>query len=110
MREAIKEKQDLEFKPVEDIPTWAAFHPETAKKDGVEFIRKRGTEIIYKKVSDGYECNSCGGEIMSATVAHPIWDGPFPLSGSGKVKNEEVPYFPNCEEEPNFNGSPITKD
>ena len=62
---------------------------ESEGKDGVGFKHK------------------CGTEIMGARVAHPIWDGPFPMSGSGRCHYETVPYCPNCETEPNFHGSPI---
>lgn len=49
----------------------------------------------------------CGAEIMTARRAHPIWDGPFPMSGRGRCHYEMVPYCPNCEEEPDFHGAPI---
>lgn len=52
--------------------------------------------------------HSCGTEIMSVRVAHPIWDGPFPCSGSGQCHYEITPYCPKCEEEPSSRGSPIT--
>ena len=55
----------------------------------------------------GYTHN-CGAKILGKTVAHPIWDGPFPCSGSGKCEYESVPYCPVCEEEPNSSGEPIT--
>ena len=51
--------------------------------------------------------HKCGTEIMAAKVAHPIWDGPFPCSGSGQCHYETVPYCPECETAPNFNGAPI---
>lgn len=63
----------------------------------------------YLKQDDGtYKCRDCGATIMAAQVAHPIWDGPFPMSGSGRCHYEEVPYCPKCEPEPNLHGSPIT--
>ncbi|MFA5124247.1 MAG: hypothetical protein WC473_00250 [Patescibacteria group bacterium] len=52
--------------------------------------------------------HSCGAEIMAQQVARPIWDGPFPLSGSGRCSYEKVPYCPQCEEIPNYHGAPIT--
>lgn len=99
---------DLEFKLVEDIPSWAAFQPEIAKKDGFEYHRKIGSDIIYKKNSDGFECLDCGSDILATQVAHPIHDGPFPMSGSGKCEYEPVPYCPKCEDKPNYDGSFIT--
>jgi len=56
-----------------------------------------------------FDCLECGSLIMSAVVAHPIWDGPFPGSGSGKCEYEDVPYCPVCEEEPSFHGTPIKR-
>src|SRR3989338_9544490 len=100
--------EKLEFKVIENIPSWAAFKPEIAKKDGIEYHRKRGSEIVYKCSDDGFECMSCGSEILAARVAHPIHDGPFPLSGSGRCEYEQVPYCPKCEEKPNYHGSFIT--
>lgn len=101
-------KLDLEFKAVEDIASWATFQPEIAKKDGIEYHRKIGSNIIYKFNGEDFVCLDCGSEILAAKVAHPIHDGPFPLSGSGKCHYEEAPYCPKCEEKPSFHGSPIT--
>ena len=75
--------------------------------NGVEYHKKKGSQIAYRKVEDGFECVECGSEILAAQVAHPVHDGPFPLSGSGRCENEQVPYRPKCEKEPNFHGSPI---
>jgi len=62
----------------------------------------------YEKREDGkLYCKECGSVILGAKVAHPIWDGPFPMSGSGKCFYEEVPYCPKCEEKPSFHGEPI---
>lgn len=55
------------------------------------------------------KCKKCKGEIMAKTVAHPIWDGPGPCSGSGRCEYEQVPYCPNCDKEPSFHGTPIRK-
>ena len=54
--------------------------------------------------------HKCGTEIQGARVAHPIHDGPFPLSGSGRCHYETVPFCPNCETEPGFHGAPIDRD
>jgi len=79
--------------------------------------KRKGGEVIdenwlvltesTKKEGGGYT-HSCGTEIMGAEVAHPIWDGPFPCSGSGQCHYETVPYCPKCEEKPSYSGSPIT--
>jgi len=51
--------------------------------------------------------HSCGATILIARIAHPIWDGPFQGSGSGRCQYELWPFCPQCEEEPSFHGSPI---
>jgi hypothetical protein len=62
----------------------------------------------YVQQEDGsYICRDCSEAIMGAQVAHPIWDGPFPCSGSGRVKYETVPFCPKCESEPSFHGTPV---
>ncbi len=52
--------------------------------------------------------HNCGTKILGKEVAHPVWNSPFPCSGSGRCQYETVPYCPECEEEPNFHGAPIT--
>ncbi len=89
---------------------WAVFIQELAEDDkGQRFMRKRGSSVIYKLNKDNTKsvCNTCGSEIQGATVVHPIWDGPSPCSGSGRVHKETVPYCPKCEKKPNYSGSPI---
>jgi len=75
-----------------------------------EYIRSNQRVIYIPELcvsNNGDECMTCGEEVISGKVAHPIWDSPIPMSGSGSCKNEEVPYCPKCEDEPNFHGSPI---
>ncbi len=103
----LEELTNLEFKEVE-VESWASFKPEVAQKDGQEHLRVRGSKIIYQKTDDGYKCLDCGSLVMAGRVAHPIWDGPFHMSGSGKCHYEDVPYCPKCEQEPGFRGSPIS--
>ncbi len=87
---------------------WMTFVPEIAKdSQGNEYQRKRGSSAVYKKVNDSYVCVSCNSEIQQTEVIHPIWDGPFPCSGSGETAKEFVPYCPKCEKEPSSSGSPI---
>lgn len=52
----------------------------------------------------GWVHNPCGGQIMNFVDYRPIWDGPFPCSGSGQVHCENTPYCPNCEEKPTPQG------
>lgn len=72
------------------------------KRDGKWLVL---TESVEQE--DGGYIHECGSEIMSATVARPIWDGPFPCSGSGRCQYQDTPYCPNCETKPGFHGSPI---
>ena len=60
-----------------------------------------------KQQEDEGWTHQCGEEIEGVDVHHPIHDGPFPLSGSGKVHIETTPYCPKCEEKPASSGSPI---
>jgi len=88
--------------------SWRKFILETARdSDGVLYHKNKGSNVAYKQSGDGFVCTECGSEIQATTVAHPIWDGPFSCSGSGKVQNETVPYCPNCEKKPDYSGSPI---
>ena len=130
-------KEQLEFSVNEEWQKfakenhWASFILETAQdSNGVGYHRKKGSQIAYRKIEDGFECVECGSEIQVGSVAHPIWDGPFPMSDSVKCNYEQVPYCPiwdgpfpmsdsvkcnyeqvpycpKCEKEPNFSGSPI---
>jgi len=56
---------------------------------------------------DGLICKTCKSQIMAVQVHHPIWDGPFPMSGSGRVHITLAPYCPQCEYAPSERGSPI---
>ena len=51
--------------------------------------------------------HKCGTGIQGKKVTHPIHDGPFPLSGFGRVHTETIPFCPQCEIEPNSSGAPI---
>lgn len=95
---------------------WAAFIPELAQDSkGQEYLRKKGSSVIYKLLKEGdekngeYACGTCGSTILGASVAHPIWDGPSVMSDSGKCHYEIVPYCPKCEKRPGFNGMPIER-
>jgi len=79
---------------------------------GAYYQRRDGGKVLYKTVNQGddWACAECGAEIEGERVYHPIHDGPFPLSGSGKVYVEVVPWCPNCEQKPNERGKPISSD
>ena len=97
-----------EWQKFADKSPWAACVLETAiTPEGQRFIRKKGNNISYIDIDKGYKCVQCDSDIMSARVAHSIWDDPFSCSGSGGVHNEDVPYCPKCENKPNLHGSPI---
>jgi hypothetical protein len=70
--------------------------------------RERSDTVRYERQQDSsYVCRECGTAVLKIRVAHPIWDGPFPTSGSGKCRYEEVFYCPSCEREPNPSGAPV---
>lgn len=56
-----------------------------------------------------YTHNACDTKIITVNVHHPVHDGPFPLSGSGEVDIELVPYCPTCEEKPSEHGVPVRR-
>lgn len=87
---------------------WAACILETAvNSEGEKFARRKGNNIVYRVTDDGYKCVQCNSVIIAKRVAHPIWDGPFPMSGSGRCHYEDAPYCPKCEKETEFHGVPI---
>lgn len=77
---------------------------------GVYYQKRSGSTEVYKTADggEGWSCAACGTEVQGTEVAHPIHDGPFALSGSGRVQNEVVPYCPKCETKPSFHGEFIT--
>ena len=106
--EQLEFKVSKEWEKYKRENPWISFVMESARdSDGNEYERKKGSSVIYKKIDDGYLCINCNSEIMAAEVIHPVWDGPFALSGSGKTAKEMVPYCPKCEEKPKSGGSPI---
>lgn len=90
-----------------------SYHPEDAicLKCGKEYERNPNSQLIYTEIKvdnkSVWFCCQCGSVIMAERVAHPIWDGPFPMSGSGECYYEPVPYCPNCETKPSFHGTPV---
>lgn len=70
--------------------------------------RKKDSQIAYIKSGEEYVCSVCESVIHAVRVAHPIHDGPVPLSGSGRCAYETVPYCPHCEPVPSTSGSFIT--
>jgi hypothetical protein len=49
----------------------------------------------------------CGAIVLGAKVYHSIYDSPLPLTGSGQVHVEMVPYCPACDTPPRQAGTPI---
>lgn len=48
--------------------------------------------------------HSCGTPVLGKQVYLSVHNGPFPLSGLGRVRVETVPYCPFCEDEPQGSG------
>ena len=67
----------------------------------------RRREKYIRQADGSYTCRKCGAAIRAVDVAHPIWDGPFAMSGSGQCFNEQRPYCPKCEKAPSFRGDPV---
>ena len=70
-------------------------------------MENRDMSKYIKQEDETYKCRDCGETILAARVAHPIWNGPFPQSGSGKCLYEDISYCPECEQKPSLRGSPI---
>ena len=82
---------------------------EQPKRSGGQLTEDGTWLVLTESVGEqgkGYT-HQCGETLMAARVAHPIWDGPFPMSGSGRCEYETAPYCPKCEEKPDFHGAPI---
>lgn len=85
---------------------------EQEKRQGGAIIKEDGKRIWLVlsestgKEGVGYK-HKCGTEITGVSVYHPIWDGPFPMSGGGEVHVEIVPFCPKCETKPDSRGAPI---
>jgi hypothetical protein len=79
--------------------------------DGYVWVRKKREPSRVYAVKPGspnlWRCAKCGSELLAARIAQPIWDGPFPCSGSGKCHYENAPYCPTCETKPSSHGSLI---
>lgn len=78
--------------------------------DGLAWLRKANSKeqlYVASRQTNLWNCAKCGGALLGVRVAHPIWDGPFPCSGSGQCKYEQAPYCPTCEKEPSQSGNPI---
>ena len=71
--------------------------------------REPGNMENYVKNGGGWKCKDCGSDILVAQVAHPVWIHGF-AGGGGEFKYDTLPYCPNCEKKPNFNGSPVYAD
>ncbi len=58
---------------------------------------------------DGWKCKTTGAEIVATTVGRSLHDGPFPLSGSGRVVDVLHLHCPACQpdwKKPNH-GTPV---
>lgn len=72
------------------------------------YYQKMSQPHAYKSNGEDFICTRCESDIRATTIAHPIHDGPFALSGSGKCDYEIVPYCPKCETKPSFHGKILT--
>lgn len=78
--------------------------------DYIYMRKKQNPNQMYvtgKKDTNTWHCLKCQSVVLAARVAHTVRDGFFPLSGSGEVNYETVPYCPICEKKPDFHGSAV---
>ncbi|MEK6842339.1 MAG: hypothetical protein AABX84_00850 [Nanoarchaeota archaeon] len=93
---------------VHGSPKWFDFLIEIAKQGNDIYLRKRDSNVVYRRVTDKeWNCTNCDEIIMVINRIHSVYDGPDDLSGRS-TKLEQVPYCPKCEEEPSSYGSSIT--
>ena len=100
----LMDKSKLEFQAM-NLPSWMKISMEFAKDEsGMVYERKKESETVYVNVKNGYSCLDCGVGIEAVTIYHSVHDTDdlIPLSGHGDVKEEEIPYCPNCEEKPEY--------
>lgn len=66
---------------------------------GTYYQKRTGSKILIKTSNGGedWKCVQCESEIKCKDIHIPIHDGPFALSGSGRVKIVTLPYCPKCE-------------
>ena len=74
------------------------------------YHKKLSQEHAYKLEGEDFTCTKCRSEIIVAEISHTIHDNLFPLSGSGKVHQEQMPFCPRCENIPNSSGKFITPE
>jgi hypothetical protein len=99
----MSKKQEPDYPKAQTLIEKKVLKPEEFKRQMSERDRSR-----YEEQPNGtYRCRKCKTVILAARVAHPIWDGPFPMSGSGRCLYVNVPYCPNCEQKPDSRGLPI---
>jgi len=101
--ETLEFKLTDSWKKVLDEGKQFFFVPEFATdSNGEKYMRPQGRSIVYRVVKEEngiqeYVCNNCNSEIEGAEVRHPVWDGLFSCSGSGRTISGIVPYCPICE-------------
>jgi len=104
-------EETLEFRAQEGWADWQSYRPEISECGSCKayFEKKPEKDLAYKRPKgEDYQCTKCGEGIKAVKRAHPIHDGPFPLSGYGQCEYEPIPYCPKCEEKPSESGSFIT--
>lgn len=68
-------------------------------------MEERAARIANPHPGEGWKCKKCGTWLEQCTGYASVHDGPFPLSGSGRVLHYAYPYCPTCEPNP---GNPST--
>ena len=103
----------LTFKPKfspRRTDSWRNYKPNVAECTdcGAAYERPQGVDFAYRVTRNGYlVCTRDDAEILAIERTHPIHDGLFPLSGSGEVQYETIPYCPIHEQQPSPQGHPI---
>jgi hypothetical protein len=101
--DAFWESRTFVRKKIQEAIKVGLIYIEVIKEQAVRYgaIPDPETDWKYYLLPDfSYACWRCGSEILVKDQAISVHDGPFPLSGSGKVEHRGIPYCPRCDNEP----------
>lgn len=73
------------------------------------FEIKSDTDFIYvqKNGEGNFKHFGCGKTVMVAQIIHSLWDKRFECAGSGETTKNSIPYCPEHEKKPDWQGMPI---
>jgi len=83
---------------------WRGIFIQVAETEQHFFYKYEGKIFVQSKTGPINEripyCYACGTEAKVVERTVPIWDGPFPCSGSGRVESYFAFYCSTCDPQP----------